>query len=89
MAEKRKGKRVEPRESFHTRFGIINPYGQFWTDDTFDSIESAERHVRAFWNGTDTDITRFSYVPVDIVISVSEFGGKQVEPTRFESKKVK
>lgn len=30
-------------------YGILNPYGQFWTPLIFDSEEAAREHIKAFW----------------------------------------
>ncbi len=45
-----------PAERTHTELciGIVNPYGQLWTDETFPDCDSAEKDLRGFW-GKDAD----------------------------------
>jgi hypothetical protein len=77
--------RIKPR-IVDNRYGIINPYGQFWTDDTFASPEQAAASVTAFWKGNAIDISRFSYVPVVVTIIAVEKPAVQVEPIAFPVK---
>ena len=52
------------------QFGIVNPYGQIWTTDTFDSPEAAQAHLNAFWRGTkEAGIERFAIVPVRVRVT--------------------
>lgn len=57
--------RVRPHEPGYALFGILNPYGQFWTHQTFFTVEEARRHIAAFWNGrAANELDRFKVVPV-------------------------
>lgn len=55
------------------RFGILNPYGQFWTPDTFNSRDDAEQCIRNFWRGQAADdfLKRAKIIPVKITVEES------------------
>ena len=48
-------------------FGILNPWGEFWTHETFTSEIAAQRHIDAYWPAPD-DRKGFIVVPVRVVI---------------------
>lgn len=81
--------RIPPRVS--DRIGILSPYGRFWTNDTFDTPEQAEKHLRDFWRDTckhagqslDEQVAKFFYVPVTVTIAAVEMLPQQVEPVTF------
>lgn len=48
MAKKvKKPKRPKPYRAI--RFGILNPYGDVWTPETFDTEDAAKRYVTEWW----------------------------------------
>lgn len=52
------------------RYGILNPYGDVWTPDTFNTMDAARQHVENFWRGQyDKDLSKFVVVPVKVVVS--------------------
>lgn len=57
------GKRKKPRGTSREGYGILNPYGDMWTTDIFDTVDQAHEHVRRFWNGSETGKT-FRYTVV-------------------------
>lgn len=74
--------RIRPR--IEDRIGILNPYGQLWTDDTFTDHKAAARHLREFWaKNKDFDIRRYSYAPVVVTVAVVDRPAEQVKPTPF------
>lgn len=40
----------KPRSTAREVYGILNPYGDVWTTETFDTEEAARKHVRDFWH---------------------------------------
>jgi hypothetical protein len=73
-----------PRSTSLDRWGILNPWGDVWTVETFDDADRARDHVRAFWAGQQQDLTKFSVVPVRVRVSVPfELRGK-ASPYRGE-----
>jgi len=40
---------IEPRIDHDDCWGIYNGRGQFWTPETFRSVEAAEKHMVAYW----------------------------------------
>lgn len=66
-----------PRSSTLDRWGILNPWGDVWTVDTFNDADSAREYLRAFWSGQKQDLTTFRIVPVRVRVSVPfELRGK-------------
>lgn len=61
----------KPRPYEMSRFGILNPYGDIWTPDTFDSPEEAEEHVAEFFKGIETDLTMFKVIPVNVTVTAA------------------
>jgi hypothetical protein len=61
MTEK-KSKR--PKSTVRKGFGILNPYGDMWTTDIFDTAEAAQRHLDDFWQGFEgkQDLARYRIV---------------------------
>jgi hypothetical protein len=51
-------------------FGIVNPFGQFWSTDIFDSEDDAKRHLERFWSGVKNapSLDQFTVVPALLVI---------------------
>lgn len=56
-----------------SRFGILNPYGDIWSPETFDTEAEAMAYVEQFWRDTKgvTDLSRFK--PVRVRVTVSAF----------------
>lgn len=54
------------------RFGVLNPWGDIWTSETFTSEAKARKHIEDFWRGIDDagDLTRFKVVPVRVHVTV-------------------
>lgn len=50
MSETAKPKR-KPRPSKGKEFGILNPYGDIWTFQSFETPEEARQHLDGFWRG--------------------------------------
>lgn len=71
-------KRARPHYSDH-RWGILNPYGDIWTSDTFETRSAAAAHVVDFWSRegftaadqSPSNINRFRVVPVKVTVSLS------------------
>jgi hypothetical protein len=65
-----------------TRYGIISPHGDLWTDDTFRDPRHAWKHLREFWDQPGfedmRDISRFQVVPVVLTIVETLADGKRV-----------
>ena len=58
-------------------FGIVNKWGNFWSHDTFMSVDAAWDRLRAFWSGKPEMLAGYRVVPV--VVTVSELRAE--EPT--------
>lgn len=53
------------------RFGILNPWGDLWSYETFDTVDAAGAHIAQFWKfSKDTDVSKFRVVPVRVTVSV-------------------
>lgn len=71
-------RRAKPYRS-DRRFGILNPWGELWTDDTFLSEADAREHIVWFWSQpgfrgqyrTAEALAKFKIVPVRVTVSVS------------------
>lgn len=63
-------KKSEPYRAID-RYGILNPYGDVWSPDTFSTIALAERHVREFWRGVSNppNFAKFKIVRVRVTVS--------------------
>lgn len=52
------------------RIGIVNPYGDIWTPDTFDNAEQARAYIAEFWRRQpDTDLSKFTTETVRVTVS--------------------
>lgn len=61
------------------RFGVLNPYGDVWSPETFDTPEEAERHVREFWKDQKgKDLSIFKIVPVGVTVVARSTDGAPV-----------
>jgi hypothetical protein len=61
-----------PKPARGKAWGILNPYGDLWTYETFSTAEAAEAYVRLFWKGVRTapqDLTRFKPIRVKVTVS--------------------
>lgn len=61
-------KRVKPAR--RDLFGILNPFGDVWTTDTFETKAQATRYVADFWRTTkDIDLAQFKVIRVRVTVS--------------------
>lgn len=52
------------------RYGILNPYGDVWTPDTFNTIAAAQKHIAMFWASQPTkDLSKFTVTLVRVTVS--------------------
>jgi hypothetical protein len=60
-------------------WGILNPYGELWTHDTFQSEDAARRDVEAFWRGNPNagDLSGFKPVRVNVRVTLAEIEGEK------------
>ena len=61
----------KPRTYEATAYGILNPWGDLWTYECFESEAEAREHVEAFWrdiSGTPSDLDKFTIVPVHVTV---------------------
>jgi hypothetical protein len=58
------------RPARHKAWGIINPHGDIWTHDTFETAGEARAHVRRFWADTNVDPDHFEIVRVKVTVSL-------------------
>ena len=78
MSEK-KHKRAKP--AYRDGFGIVDPYGQFWSTGIFETEEAARDMFNRFW-GDNKDATLWSsYRVVPARLTISEITPTQ-ETTR-------
>lgn len=58
-------KKRKPRTASRDGFGILNPYGDFWGPNLFDTEADAKAHFDAFWRGVKDapDWSRYRVVP--------------------------
>lgn len=64
----------KPKPATGGAWGILNPYGDVWTHDTFHTKEEARAYLEAFWNQpgfAPQDLSRFKIVPVRVRVSAS------------------
>ncbi len=63
--------RFPPQRTNHRLcIGIVNPYGQLWTDDAFEGCDEAEKHLRDFWGPQADKMTKgfkLCMVRVDLI----------------------
>jgi hypothetical protein len=53
-------------------YGILNPYGDFWTWQTFETERAARDYVVAYWRTFPKpphDTSRFRVIPVKVSVS--------------------
>lgn len=67
MTKTKAAKIPEPYECSN-RYGILNPYGDVWSPETFDSMDAALKHLTKFWGPRD-DLSRFTVIPVRVIVS--------------------
>lgn len=71
MAENEKALRRKPKGALGQAWGILNPYGDLWTWQTFDTPEDARRYVAEFWrNNSKVDLASFQPVRVTVRAAV-------------------
>jgi hypothetical protein len=70
MPGERDVKPVEPTSG--EMWGVLNPYGQFWSYNTFNSEAEARAHVERFWHGLTPpgDLSRFTPVRVRVTVEL-------------------
>lgn len=71
--QKRERQAKRPKPARGKAYGILNPYGDLWTYEHFQTVEAAEKHVRDYWAGFPTlphDLAAFKVVPVRVTVSV-------------------
>ena len=60
----------EPKPYQMKRFGILNPYGDIWSPETFSTEAEAKRHVENFWRGTKrTNLSAFKIIKVNVTVA--------------------
>ena len=67
-----KTRRAKPARSTGCEvFGILNPYGNIWTWETFHTEAAAQKHLSDFWKGLEdrTDLGRFKIIRVKVTVS--------------------
>lgn len=78
-------KKTEPRTREAIGFGIINPYGSFWTDEVFQTPDRAWDYLRKFWKSEGfseeyRDCRGFVVVPVTVILTETlTAAGKRAE----------
>lgn len=78
MSEK-KHKRAKPEST--CGFGIVNPWGQFWSLTIYANPESAKAAFDKFWRGDKDAPSWKAYRVVPARLTISEITPTQ-EPTR-------
>lgn len=63
-----------PKPARGKAFGILNPYGDFWTYQTFETERAARDYVARFWGQrcfrhTSYDHRKFKVIPVRVTVS--------------------
>jgi hypothetical protein len=60
-----------PKPARGEAFGILNPYGDIWTHETFRTEARAKAYVAAFWAGlrTTVNLEDFKVIPVKVTVS--------------------
>ena len=52
-----------PKATSRVGYGIVNPYGDMWTTDIFETEDSARKHLANFWRGVENqDLRRYRIV---------------------------
>ena len=59
-------KAKKPKTASNTGYGILNPYGDMWTSEIFDTPGKARGHLERFWRGNPnygpSDLDKFKIV---------------------------
>lgn len=63
-----KAKRPKPYRTTK-RFGILNPSGDMWTVNTFETSNAAQRHLEAFFGKPHIGLKKFKIIPVRVTVS--------------------
>jgi hypothetical protein len=72
VAKKAKIKKPKPYRTTH-RFGILNPWGDFWTPETFTTEAKAEAYIYAYWKKHgDAKVHQYKIVPARVTVSLFE-----------------
>lgn len=58
-----------PRPYRMDRFGILSPYGDIWSCNTFGTEDEARQYIADYWRGTGVRLDTFKVVPVEVVVS--------------------
>lgn len=61
-----------PKPARGEAWGILNPWGDFWTYETFGNEAAAVAYIENFWRGfpgTSPDLRRFKVVRAKITVS--------------------
>lgn len=66
--------RQPPKPAEGEAWGILNPWGDVWTYDVFNSPEAATAYVKRFWgdNRSKVDLNAFKPVRVTITVAVAD-----------------
>lgn len=73
-------KQRRPKGAQGEAWGILNPYGDLWTWQTFGTPEQAMQHVAHFWRTTkDMDLSKFKPVRVKVHVTALREKGEHHE----------
>lgn len=72
MGEQAVGARKDkaPKPATGEAWGILNPYGDLWTYETFRTPAAAMAHVASFWRGINHDLGAYKAVRVEVRVTV-------------------
>jgi len=73
----------KPKPARGRAFGILNPWGDVWTYETFETEGEARAYIAAFWlhpGFGPQDLSKFKVVPVRVVVSVVREPEKSPRP---------
>lgn len=63
----------KPYQPGYGLFGVLNPYGQFWSHQTFFTPEEARKYISNFWPGRPAkELDKFEVVPVRVTLEIDE-----------------
>jgi hypothetical protein len=64
--------RKRPKPTRGKALGILNPYGDLWTYETFATETRARQYIADFWRGNPNApaLDKFKVVPVRVTVSV-------------------
>jgi hypothetical protein len=63
-----------PKPARGAAFGILNPYGNVWTFESFPTEAAAREYLEAFWRNPGfgpQDTSKFQIVPVRVTVSAT------------------